>query len=380
MKDNFCSAPWVAMFYHNNQSSVCCVNTHNEKSNPLSFVGSSFVKELKTKFISNERDDTCKFCYELDDSGDYSLRKYINSVYTLDAEQLTTEVSRPKYLELRGSNLCNFACRMCGPVNSNKFNKEVINNPNLQKYFALAPDDLTGNDANWSEIKEIVKDLDYLYLTGGEPMLIKEHYDILDYVIDNGYSDKMFLQITTNGSVYNPLLMERLKKFKKVRITLSIDGINEVAEYQRYGTIWNDVRENFYKFLSLPHIDIVVTSVVSAYTVLDYSQFADFLLEARSQSQKPFYWSLLRAITPTQMNFSNLNKDLSLRAIDQINSAITKLEKDFSYTGSIDLLKSYVKVLENNTYNNFDSFVEFTRDLDQARDQSFNKVFNYNLY
>lgn len=368
------------MFYHNDSSSVCCVNTHTDKSSPLTFVKGEFVKNLKTKFINNERDSTCRFCYELDDAGDGSLRKYINSKYELDPSQLSTDISKPRYLELRGSNLCNFACRMCGPVNSNKFSKEVKENPSLQKYFGLAQDDVEINPTNWEEIKEIVKDLDYLYLTGGEPMLIKEHYDILDYVVDQGYSNQIELQITTNGSVFNPLIIDRLQQFKKVRITISIDGVKEVAEYQRYGTVWDNVYNNFYKFLDIPNIEIVVTSVISAYTILDYDRFADFLLEARSYYQKPFYWSILRAITPRHMNFTNLNKDLSERAIDQLNRAIDKLDPDFSFTGNIDLLRSYVKLLENNTYERFNSFVEFTRDLDLIRNQSFNKVFNYHLY
>jgi sulfatase maturation enzyme AslB (radical SAM superfamily) len=272
---------------------------------------------------------------------------------------------------------------MCAPVNSNRFDKEVKENTSLQQYFR--PMETSGEFTNISQeqIKNIAKNLDTLYLTGGEPMLIKEYHDILDYLIENNHHKKIMLQITTNGSVFNPKLMEKIVQFKSVRIVLSIDGIGDVADYQRHGSTWATVKENLYSYLNTPKIEIVVNSVCSAYTILDIVNLVDFLIETRRE-YRDFNWSLWRAITPTQINFSLLNKDLTARALEQVQMSLTKLlSSEFNdqfFLPGIKELKSYTLELEKNNYLNFDDFVQFTDTLDRSRNESFEQVFGYKIY
>ena len=385
MANNFCAAPWVSLFYQTDRASVCCTNTDAIKMAPMNFISSDVVKKLKKDFLNNEKPETCVYCWKLEELGNASLRTQINSMYPIDQSSLTEETPTVvKYLELRTSNLCNFACRMCGPINSNQFDREVKENSSLRKYFL--PMEIVGEFTTISreQIKNIAKNLDTLYLTGGEPMLIKEYHDILDYLIENNYHEKIMLQITTNGSIFNPKLMEKIVQFKSVRIILSIDGVGEVADYQRHGSDWEIVKQNLYCYLDLPNVDIVINSVSSGYTILDISNLVGFIIDTR-MVKKDFSWSLRRAITPFQIDFSLLNEDLTTRALDQVHKSLAKLslkynDDDQFFSQAIAELKSYVAELEKNDYINFNDFVEFTKTLDESRNEHFEQVFGYKIY
>jgi hypothetical protein len=123
--------------------------------------------------------------------------------------------------------------------------------------------------------------------------------------------------------------------------------------------------------------------VCSAYTILDIVNLVDFLIETRRE-YRDFNWSLWRAITPTQINFSLLNKDLTDRALEQVQMSLTKLlSSEFNdqfFLPGIKELKSYTLELEKNNYLNFDDFVQFTGTLDRSRNESFEQVFGYKIY
>ena len=384
MNNNFCAAPWTSLFYQTDRASVCCINKDISTISPMNFISGDIVQNLKKDFINNKRPESCESCWKLEDSGHRSVRTQINSMYPLDQNILTENTpTEVKYLELRISNLCNFSCRMCGPVNSNQFDKEVKSNDSLKRYFQPMTNVTEFDSVNLEQIKTIAKNLDVLYLTGGEPMLIKEYHDIFDYLIENKYHEKIMLQITTNGSIFNPKLMEKIIQFKSIRIVLSIDGINEVGDYQRHGSSWETVKKNFYSYLDLPKIEIVVNSVSSGYTILDISNLVNFLIETR-QNKRDFNWSLWRAVTPTQIDFSLLNKDLTNRALEQVQLSLTKLLSskfnDRFFSPGIQELQSFLIELEKNNYLNFKEFADFTKALDNSRNESFEKVFNYKIY
>jgi len=384
MTDNFCSAPWVSLFYQTNQASVCCINKNSSTVSPMRFISGDTVKNLKKDFLNNKRPESCSTCWQLEDSGNKSVRSLINSTYPLDRAILTDNTpTEIKYLELRISNLCNFSCRMCGPFNSNQFDKEVKSNDSLQRYFRPVTNITKFDSVSMEQIKTIAKNLDVLNLTGGEPMLIKEYHDLFDYLIENQYNENIMLQITTNGSVFNPKLMEKIIQFKSVRIVVSIDGVNEVGEYQRYGSLWNTVKENFYSYLDLPKIEVVVNSVSSGYTILDTLNLVNFLIETR-QIKREFIWVLWRAVNPPQIDFSLLNEDLTKQALEQVQLSLTKLlSSEFNdrfFSHGIQELKSFLVQLEKNDFLNFKEFIDFTKVLDDSRNESFEKVFGYKIY
>lgn len=372
--NNFCPAPWVGMYYHSNAASPCCTMKTMNYS-PKEYLRSKWLSDLKQQFLENKRPLECNSCWFKEQKGLKSIRThFVNKFANVNLQ--TTEV---KHLELRESNLCNFACRMCNPTDSVKLERELEEYPELKQFYR--PNHRKSiTDHNWNEIFETCKGLKSLTLTGGEPMLMKRYYDLLDYLIDIGRHETLLLKIYTNCSVFNPMFNEKLVKFKRAQINMSIDAVGKTAEYQRYGTKWDDVRENIFKFIQLP-IKTKIHSTISAYSILDISSLAKFFVELKSYPNKGM--KLAKFTThvvkdPSPLCFVNLNHDLRIKAIEQIDIALNELQGEFFLLYNKELISIRKQLLLSQS-NDFAGFVTMTKALDTSRNQSFEETFGYKI-
>lgn len=369
--NNFCSAPWIGLYYHSNAASPCCtMQTMN--TSPKEYLDSYWLKTLKLEFLKGERPNRCGGCWNKEDQGLTSIRKSFGK-HPYDQGQI-------KHLELRESNLCNFACRMCNPTDSVKIERELEEHPELARFYQKNTNS-NMTEENWSQILDISLGLNSLYLTGGEPMLMKRYYDLLDHLIANGKSEDILLRVYTNCSVYNPIFIEKILKFKDVGIKLSIDAVGPVAEYQRYGTQWDVVKANAFKFAELP-IKLNIHSTITAYSILDESSLADFFIELKSYPKRKaelMWFNAHVSRIPAGLEYSNLNVDLRARAIQEIDKAVEKLSSSSIFTNHVREIVSLRKQLLERRDCNFDLFVSMTKALDRARNQSFEEVFGYKI-
>jgi hypothetical protein len=180
--------------------------------------------------------------------------------------------------------------------------------------------------------------------------------------------------------VFNPVFNEKLVKFKRAQINMSIDAVGKTAEYQRYGTKWDEVRENIFKFIQLP-IETKIHSTISAYSILDISSLAKFFVELKSYPNKGMKLAEFTTHVvqePSPLRFVNLNHDLRMKAIKQIDMALNELQDEFFFLYSKELI-SIRKQLLLNQINDFAGFIVMTKALDTARKQSFEEVFGYKI-
>jgi len=377
--NNFCPAPWMSLFVQGNTTSVCCADNNKLNLSPLEFRSSEHLKNIKKQFLAGEKPSNCSHCWNQESEGLQSIRQHYNddNPQYSDLNSFTIETELPvEHIELRTSNLCNYSCRMCNAKNSVEIKREIDRNPSLSTWFVNV-DDSTMKDQNLQEVFDSIHTLNRLFLTGGEPLLMKEYYDLMDYAISIGRNEKMELIVYTNVSVYNPKFIEKLLKFDKVNLNLSIDGVGKTAEYQRKGTDWNTVYKNAIIFVNLP-VKTTIHSTITAYTLLDFSSLADFYNEMLHINNN-IYFMAHPISSPKALNFLNLNGDLRSKAIDEITKSIYKLnDKKFS---QINIqLENILKALKTDTQQNYTEFVEFTKSLDISRNERFEDVFGYKLY
>ena len=111
---------------------------------------------------------------------------------------------------------------------------------------------------NWASeaaIEQLVKyPLKEVYLTGGEPMMVK-HLPMLLERLDSS----VMIRFNTNGTIYNPKLEKLLKRFDVVNMAVSIDAIGKRAEYIRYGSDWNTIETNFNKYKEYCRVSVTPT-------------------------------------------------------------------------------------------------------------------------
>jgi sulfatase maturation enzyme AslB (radical SAM superfamily) len=376
--NNFCAAPWIGLYYHSDSASSCCAMSTTNGLSPKEYLESEQLKELKQDFIKGKQSTKCDACWVKDRRGLVSIRQhFVENFPNFNYK----EHNQLKYMELRESNLCNFACRMCNANDSVKIEREINDNPELLRYFAPKSTNSSISEENWKEIFELSTGLDHLYLTGGEPLLMKRYYDLMDHLIAHNRHETIRLKIYTNCSVFNPVFIDKLVKFKRAEINMSIDAVGKVAEYQRYGTDWDVVRANIFKFAELP-IRIRVHSTISAYTLLDMSALADLFLEIRDYEKLKAKLMIFNAHVvrfPVALDYANLNYDLRVRAINEIDAAIKKLSSEFIFKSFVEELVALRKQLIIRHDCDFKSFVDMTKALDKVRNQSFEEVFGYKI-
>jgi MoaA/NifB/PqqE/SkfB family radical SAM enzyme len=397
--ENFCVAPWIGMYYHTKGASICCANTQFINGSPDDFLQSNFLRNIKQEFLDGKRPRSCENCWNLEDEGFISIRKTVYNTridpenyknFTIDSDLGL------QYLELRTSNLCNFGCRMCSSDDSNAIGKELETHPELKTFYRMRPDSRLElseiSDKYFDQLLSKMENIKFLMFTGGEPMLMKRYYELLDYCIEKGYSKNITLQFHTNASVYNPLFIKKLVQFENVIFTMSIDAVGKVAEYQRhgYGITWDTVKENCKKFVSIhdtnslghPIICPSINVALSAYGVLDIYNLALFCKELYNINNS--FAPVIRLVQgPEEMQISSLNDDLRKIAIDQLYKAIDVMSNiNISTTDMfINECQASINELKKSYYpEKFQAFVEFTKTFDRARNQSFEDTFNYKLY
>jgi sulfatase maturation enzyme AslB (radical SAM superfamily) len=95
----------------------------------------------------------------------------------------------------------------------------------------------------WNNLRELLPNIKYIEFTGGEPWLIKEHFDLLEHAVALGHSKHIDIHYNTNGTVM-PDRLWLWQHFGRVDIAFSIDNVQERFEYERYGAVWDEVVEN----------------------------------------------------------------------------------------------------------------------------------------
>ena len=377
--NTFCPMPWIGMYYNITRGSVCCVNSLHYNS-PTEIRSAPEIEQLRSDLLNNIRNPSCQVCWKQEDEGNRSMRNYYMSHLPSTVEEITSPNSL-QYLELRVDNLCNFGCRICSPESSSLLSTELNEHNNLKIHYGYSITDPEFvqkkiKDLRWDEILALVPTLTNLQLTGGEPMLVKRFYDLLDHLVENEYCKNITLQITTNCSVLNPLIINRLKQFKKVFIVASIDAVMEVAEYQRYGTRWTEVENNCIEYAKLSNVEMVISSTVTAYTVLDFSRLSNFFMKLKFLNKNVNCLANVVLHKP-QLLPTVLNTELRQRAISELEDSIEKLA-GLGIEKQLTAILETIKTVDDS--NKFNDFVAFTKDHDEVRNQSFEKTFGYKLY
>jgi hypothetical protein len=210
-------------------------------------------------------------------------RNYGHHIAEVDAtlEDGTNPEFKIRYWDVRFSNLCNFRCRSCGPIFSSNWYQDHI------KMYGKKPDVLgrdmavieytTGNEDDMiAQMMPHVPHLEQVYFAGGEPLIMKEHYYLLEKLIEAGKTD-VRIQYNTNFSELgfkDKHVFEYWKHFKNVSVGASLDASGARAELMRKGTDWAQAVDNRKRMQAeTPHVDFYISATISSMNVLHVLDF-----------------------------------------------------------------------------------------------------------
>lgn len=293
--ETFCMLPWVHMHaFPDGRAYPCCLADYwhpigDLRQNSMQEVWNQRpIRKMRKNMLEGQPSRECKKCYEQEKNGLFSMRYDSNRNYghhIAQAENTKLDGSvddfKIRYWDVRFSNLCNFSCRTCGPIfSSNWYNEHV-------KLYGRKPDVLgremmrieyaAGDEQ--SMLEQMLPHIPYLeqvYFAGGEPLIMKEHYFMLEKLLEHGKTD-IRIQYNTNFSELafkDKHVFDYWRHFKNVSVGASLDGSGARAELMRKGTRWQQTVENRQRMLQeVPHVDFYVAATVSSMNALHIPDF-----------------------------------------------------------------------------------------------------------
>jgi len=189
----------------------------------------------------------CMKCFREEDLGYTSLRQRANELHP--ETHTVPSVDNPIYnFEIRLGNHCNLRCIMCGTYASSAWHQERSQNPDAFDQIKLIPQhpqpDKWWEDPVYIEfLTEKLKDAVCIDISGGEPFPLPSTWKILDILIASNNTG-VRLQFNTNLTRVPPVLLDKLKLFTNLWISVSLEGIGDMNDYLRYPSHWEEISAN----------------------------------------------------------------------------------------------------------------------------------------
>ena len=252
----------------------------------------TYMEKLREQFLRGEQPSTCRKCWDEEKVGRTSKRmNTLTRLRPLIEEHRGWEKASKElqFLDLKLGNICNLKCRICGSWSSSTFAGEEIKFANDTSYHrnmnkqGAWPRTATNF---WKELDFISSDIRYLEFTGGEPFMIREHFEFLKHLANKQIANRIEIHYNTNGTQWPEEYVDIWKQFKHVEIAFSIDNVSRRFEYERTNASWDEVNNNIRRFIDLrdstTNISLQLCTTINIYNVLylhdivQWEHFKDF--------------------------------------------------------------------------------------------------------
>jgi len=285
---------------------------------PCCQIGPEYLKPIELIRDPNRFQDlktdtapsACRICVNNERSGIDSYRQGFNN----------NKTARPgiQFLDIRNTNLCNLRCRYCGPHFSNQWATELNIDDALKK---------TDIDAWLDDL--LTDSLQWIYFTGGEPMISADHWKVLDRLVDLGLSKNISLNYNSNLTTirYKDLDIQKLwDRFRQVDLKISIDAVGEPLEYIRSGSDWNRIEQNISQVMHYKNVQVTLSPVISIMNVW----FLPELYKYARDHDIPMEPIILHGPDYLALDvIPDANKTQALAIIDEIQSIFPRDEQKY---------------------------------------------------
>jgi organic radical activating enzyme len=257
------------------------------------------VTQFRQQVLSDSKVSACRRCYVEENIGAESRRNRSNQKSAIFQQAFAYSFAQSpvqKHINISGAtdthpidihidlgNFCNLACKMCNAQASSRIASQEVKWGFASSAQYLGTD-WTRDNQTWNNFKTQLLNtpgLNNIHFMGGETLLTDRLEDLVDTMIKNGRFDLCF-SFVTNGTVYRPELLEKLAKFKRVGIEVSIETVDEHNAYQRQGTDTKLVLKHlsqYKEFANGTNITVTLRPAVSVLTIGYYAGVLDYALE-----------------------------------------------------------------------------------------------------
>lgn len=266
-------------------------------------------------------------------------------------------------------NICNLKCRICNEKFSSQIANEKIKSGMIVDSDVVAVNLVErnwklSNPFFWKKLRDLGGRARNFEFLGGEPLLLKENLDFMQYLIDAGISENCIFEFITNGTQY-PEIFDHADRFQRLTITISIDDLGPRFEFQRKNSHWDTVSQNIMRFIRArdrsQSMEIGVSITVNIQNVL---YLPDLIRWLNSQGVDHYFYNFLS--TPEFLSVDQLTpraKELVLHHLRSADLAGTDREKMTSVISMVEMAKT----------SSGENFLKYMQSLDQLRQEKFHE-------
>ena len=344
------------------------------KRNPSALHNTQHKKTRRKEMLEGQRPSECNYCWNVEDNSTSFSDRVFKSTEPWsinDFEKIKDSYWRddfnPRYVEVSFGNTCNFACAYCGPQYSSKWVEEIEKFGGYPtEYNFNSIDDIKARDqmpykqteenpyveAFWKWWPDLFPDLHTFRITGGEPLLLKDTFKVLEYIQTHyDRNSNISLAINTNLGIPDKLLDRFIEiakdlcennKVRELIIFTSVEATGAQAEYSRFGLNYDKFWLNVDKVLTqLPKVTVNIMATYNALSVFTYSDLIEKVFEVkRKHANGQRYW-----VSALQLDTSYLRWPTHLSV-----KILTDKQKQLIYESAVKALYYGIKEFTNDNY------------------------------
>jgi len=384
----FCLLPWTHLQIRTDGRFCPCCDWDGP---PLGNIRASSIdelwnspnmKSLRLDMMCGRPRVGCWKCYEKERSGFLSLRQKSNIELGRHGgrERLTApDGTLPRLpvllLEIRFSNVCNLRCRICDASQSSAWapDAQALGLPVEGGPILKAYDDW---DALWRQLQPLMEDgLEEILFLGGEPLVMEEHYRILDFLIARGRTDVRLTYYTNFSALrfQGRDVIGLWSRFRDVRVYASLDGSGRRGEYLRKGLRWAAVVANREEMLRrCPDVAFSISATISIFNALHLPDFHREWVEKGYIDRNAFALNML--VSPPMYRIQVLPEVLKACALESYRRHQESF-LDADGPTARDFAAVTHSLLAQDRSDLLPGFVAMTRRLDRLRGEDCREVF-----
>ena len=218
------------------------------------------IRRIRMQMLNNEVPPECVVCDKKLLNQDV-YRDYFNHLFAHKWDDVIVNTQydgyttmKPISWDYRFSNLCNFKCRMCGPMLSSAWETEARKQDKIEPWMekpVKAKIEAFQKDTVEQEFSTAVEEhrIEEVYWVGGEPLMYEQHWQYMQRIIELGDGPGLYARYNTNLHRVNykgvNLYQDILDNIRDWQVCASLDGTGEVGEYIRTGLVYNTWKQNF---------------------------------------------------------------------------------------------------------------------------------------
>jgi len=282
VSDTYCVLPWQSLSVDNQgRSRLCCNNDAHYRSHNAVLITdcatasqamhTDYHREVRAALDQGEQHASCSKCWDIERRGGRSFREIWNDI-------LPTVVDVPtvKYLDVTLGNRCNLTCRMCNEWNSHLWQ---IDNQRMGR-----KSDPSIANTRWFEAtaaRQLIADnmhsVTHINFLGGEPLIVQEQMAMLRSCLASGRAHEISLSYNTNMTTLLPGQLELWRYFKRVDLSVSLEGVGTHNDYIRQNSSWDDIERNIHTVHRCSNVHMTVHAtfgILNALTVTELISWA----------------------------------------------------------------------------------------------------------